>query len=604
MGVPRLFPYIIKNFFESHIVIKNPRYRETASGRKERVDAYFQVEKSSGFGNDVLSKSPYILEVDNLLLDSNPFLHGAAQKIFAYDGGKRHVKFPYDEYSFEDKIKLVLEVFLREILDILKFVKPKKMLYIALDGPAPWAKITQQRERRFKSASTRKGVEFDSNSITPGTYLMSEVTRYMNTKIREIMNKKNSMFPPQVIFSPCTVPGEGEHKLIGYLRENYGALKNESHCIYGPDADLIMLALATHMEKFYVIRPDTQNDSVKHILNFERISYKLPLVLRATKLKESHRWAICNDFILMGFFVGNDFLPKIQMFLYLEDGLNFMLFHYQRMFEKNPDHTLTYYDNIKKRYCINLAIFTDLVKFLYTGEEDELVKSLKRPLKHEMFVNETLKKHVKKDVLDYKNYRKDYYKKAGIEDDEGVDKMCLNYIRGMFWVLQYYLNGVQSWSFSYQYHYPPLMKDLYLWLYKNKDKQFDDYELDTPLYPFEQLLAVLPPSSSKLLPTPYRVIMTDEESELVKRGFYKELEDGDIDYEGKTEEFMGVVLTPFVDRNAIREEYSKVTNSGIKQFQRNVLARNQLFYRDENMVASYTSKFGNIKPLHVRKKLL
>ena len=98
--------------------------------------------------------------------------------------------------------------------------------------------------------------------------------------------------------------------------------------------------------------------------------------------------------------------------------------------------------------------------------------------------------------------------------------------------------------------------------------------------------------------------MTNEESELVKRGFYEELKDGDIDYEGKTEEFMGVVLTPFVDRNAIREECAKVTNSGIKLFQRNVLARDQLFYRDENMVASYTSKFGNINPLHVRKKLL
>lgn len=59
------------------------------------------------------------------------------------------------------------------------------------------------------------------------------------------------------MFSGADVPGEGEHKIMDFIRKSneLGVFDEDTtHCLYGADADLIMLGMSLKVKKMCIIR--------------------------------------------------------------------------------------------------------------------------------------------------------------------------------------------------------------------------------------------------------------------------------------------------------------------------------------------------------------
>ncbi|CAL0329013.1 unnamed protein product [Lupinus luteus] len=416
----------------------------------------------------------------------------------------------------------------------------------------------------------------------------------------------NSWKDIMVIISDANVPGEGEHKIMSYIRAqrnvpNYDP--NTRHCLYGLE-----------------LQPQV-GVKLFEFLHVWLLREYLELDMKIDDPPENFKYdfeKIIDDLVFMCFFAGNDFLPKMPTLEINEGAIDLLMTVYKKEFKKLGGYLVdmskvgekkaafvklsraekfilmvgTYEEQIfKKRSEIRERKLRRLIRDHENSEQekepyfsqndnesssdcavvikkdtasknscpsyDELLqntKDLNELLKSCILEQNDLFKSGKfpndKIKLGTSGWRQRYYKeKFSVEGSVDIESkrkdIVQKYTEGLLWVLQYYYSGVPSWTWFYPYNYGPFASDL-----KGMGQVRVNFKEGKPFLPFDQLLSVLPPSSARALPSAYSQLMLSEESNILD--FYPV--DFEFDTEGKRFLGQGICKLPFIDETRLLAE--------------------------------------------------
>ena len=578
MGIPRFFYWLYK---EHPYVITKIQERETLLKYKINIDTY--------------------------ALDLNAIVHPICQQVFGYgqykdcptNGNIKRLMHPKKEVILYPSKRIECYNKICEKIDeLVNIVNPKSKLLLALDGTAGMSKQYQQRQRRYRAilenptnvddVSLPKK-EFDSNEITTGSVFMNELSQCISEYIEYKI--KNEWKELDIYFSSEQVPGEGEHKIIHLLKQ-YSSFG--SYCIHSPDADLIMLSLAslcTHeFKKCYIIR----DNIYKHVYcKYFIVDVNLFSDILINKFKNysinGKKQNYISDFILYCFFFGNDFLPENPLMITDKNGIDILFLLYTE--------TLINYGNLTKinNDKITLNLNECIYYFEQLSKNEELLYNKKYSINNK-------DENSNNDFKSLENFKKKYYKDKLNFDIENqsiftkqVNKICNEYLRGIQFVLSYYLYDIPDWYWFYPYHHAPFFSDICNYLKSIKLKRMLDntdiknnpnnilsfkFEKNEPLTPFEQLLAVLPPESSNILPEQFGKLMTSKNSDI--QIFYPNTDSIKIEIKSEYEK---TILVPFINVKLLRNTFNKTFNEN-KDILTDVDIKRNIFKTNKNYINS------------------
>lgn len=460
---------------------------------------YYFYKITNEHKNIITSTVP---KCDRLFLDFNGIIHNV------YNDIKNDVSNNIETHEFETiLITKVIEYMVR----ICNFVSPKKMLYICIDGVAPFGKIKQQRSRRYlsnwlKSQIKPTGYQWDTNTISPGTNFMKE----LSSRLRSFIQTNQDEQKYEIILSDSDMRGEGEHKIFDYIffHEN----KTSIDIIYGLDADLIMLSLICNKSNKYLLRePQHFNPRQKQEKQFLLLNINL---LKSKLLTSFESEIDIQSYVFLCFLIGNDFLPCLSYLNIKNNGIDNIIAAYSRI----PKGKQIISFNDKDRFEINFKVLCDLFEELNKDEDKNLKNIHDQYFRKKMIFHEhktkienygVYKKNVSMmNIFENSNWRLQYYTKLFDKHQNNnsvITDACINYIEGLNWCVEYYFNKTIISNWQYNFDYSPTILDLYniCNVQKFEFKVNKVSNIDTGL----QLLLILPISSIDVLPEHLQSIM-------------------------------------------------------------------------------------------------
>ena len=94
-------------------------------------------------------------------------------------------------------------------------------------------------------------------------------------------------------------------------------------------------------------------------------------------------------------------------------------------------------------------------------------------------------------------------------NDDRRRQICINYIEGLEWTYNYYTDECYDWRWIYNYHYPPLLKDLCKYI-PYFETTFIEKKVPYPISSTIQLAYVLPKNALNIIPNNVETLLLEK----------------------------------------------------------------------------------------------
>lgn len=465
-----------------------------------------------------------------LMIDLNDLLHFFSQKVYLYGNSFKNPT-PKQIKFRDSKTESQLEdLYIKSILNRLDYYldefEPEDYFIVVVDGPAPLAKIQQQRMRRFSSPPTGSTYGFDCAKLSPGTELMEKIHLAIKAWFYDKASKDK--LPTLASYSSHHEPGEGEHKMIQILLNNRKDIFNGDpkglHAICGQDSDLLMLGTLIPYKNVVWYREDRDKEirtgspdaEIRMVDAFKKEVYK-NFMRDKTEV----------DYVLSYFLFGNDFIPKNPAFYQAEDTMKDISKAYatngKRLVDLKTGKIIrrNFLDFLEKFVPMEQANL-DMAAATYNGS-----KQLKYPILTEN--TKTLKN--RRIVVDLEGFKQDWYQRTFDTYNEMACKECEgskgytetkytdpevfmrdmmeHYLEMLQWNLDYYRGRKISWNFQYKFYFSPLLSDVAM-LPREGDiaRHYDDWKDESSIV--RQLMMISHPGKVKdFIPKTHHGLLTN-----------------------------------------------------------------------------------------------